>query len=473
MSDLRTVRRLWRVFEPYHAITYFSPETTTAFKAAGLRGFWMGYFAGRAAPMGPVGSGLVAATFYNFAPRMVSRSIPDAWGFASPQAVLEARITGVDEALSRILGERLSGPEMAEAAGIAEDAVAVTDVAGRPIFAANAQLAPPQEPHLRLWWAVTCLREHRGDGHVAALVQAGIDGCEAHITLVATGALSRSVLQPNRGWTDDEWASATERIRVARVAGRGRDPQPRGQGRQTASRERHRQPRFGAMAAHRIDSLGAVHRATRAADRHHSCVRRDPDSEPHWIAREMSQMKFRFGPTTKSAVVVSAMCLVFLGACGTSSKPASSSGFGNAPFAGNGSIDEAYAIGASPGEHLVVVDSTGKQVGSGVVDKLGGIVVSNLTPGPGYRFRTTGANSLETAPFSVLSTGSTPTPSFYSSQQLHAGLNYVRMRDGIMIAATVRLPPGKTLADGPFPTVIEYSGYDGRRSAQPDQCVGG
>jgi hypothetical protein len=213
VSDLRTVRRLWRVFEPYHAITYFSPETTAAFKAAGLRGFWMGYFAGRAAPMGAVGSGLVAATFYNFAPRMVSRSIPDAWGFASPSVVLGARIAGVDEALGRILGERLSAPEMSEAAGIAEDAVAVTDVAGRPIFASNAQLTPPQEPHLRLWWAVTCLREHRGDGHAAALVQAGIDGCEAHITLVATGALSRSVLQPNRGWSDEEWANATERIR--------------------------------------------------------------------------------------------------------------------------------------------------------------------------------------------------------------------------------------------------------------------
>jgi hypothetical protein len=164
--------------------------------------------------MGAVGSGLVTATFYNFAPRMVSRAIPDAWGFAPPPAVLEARITGIDEALGRIFGERLSSPEMSEAAGIAEDAVAVTDVAGRPIFASNAQLTPPREPHLRLWWAVTCLREHRGDGHVAALVQGGIDGCEAHVTLVATGALSRSVLQPNRGWTDEEWASATEQIRI-------------------------------------------------------------------------------------------------------------------------------------------------------------------------------------------------------------------------------------------------------------------
>jgi uncharacterized protein len=168
----------------------------------------------------------------------------------------------------------------------------------------------------------------------------------------------------------------------------------------------------------------------------------------------------RFSPIEKTAVVIAAVCLIILGGCGTSSKPALSVTFGHAPFAGHGSIDEAYTIGAIPGAHLEVVDSSGNKVGSGVVDKLGGLIVANLTPGPGYRFETaSGTKLLETAPFSVLSTGSTPAPSFYSSQQLHAGLNYVKMRDGILIAATVRLPPGKTLADGPFPTVIEYSGY--------------
>jgi predicted acyl esterase len=173
----------------------------------------------------------------------------------------------------------------------------------------------------------------------------------------------------------------------------------------------------------------------------------------------MSRMKYRIPPAKKSAVAITAACLVMLGACGTSSKPASS-GFGTASFVGHGSINEAYATGVTPGEHLVVVDSSGKQVGAGVVDKLGGVVVPNLTPGAGYRFRTTGgAKPLETAPFAVLSTSSTPSPSDYASQQLHAGLNYVKMRDGILIAATVRLPPGKTLSDGPFPTVIEYSGY--------------
>jgi len=130
-------------------------------------------------------------------------------------------------------------------------------------------------------------------------------------------------------------------------------------------------------------------------------------------------------------------------------------------FDGHGSIGEAYVTGAPPGAHLAVLNASGTKVGSGVVDRLGSLIVRNLTPGPGYRFAE-GANSRarRTTAFSVLSTSSTPPASFYSSQELHAGLNYVRMRDGILLAATVRLPPGKTLADGPFPTVIEYSGYD-------------
>ncbi|HXQ75437.1 MAG TPA: CocE/NonD family hydrolase [Acidimicrobiales bacterium] len=130
-------------------------------------------------------------------------------------------------------------------------------------------------------------------------------------------------------------------------------------------------------------------------------------------------------------------------------------------FRGHGSIDEAYVVGAPPRTHLTLVDGAGARVGSGVVDRLGSLIVRNLAPGSGYRFdEGTGASRRATPGFSVLSTtGSTPPASFYSSQRLHVGLNYVRMRDGILIAATVRLPPGKTLADGPFPTVIEYSGY--------------
>jgi hypothetical protein len=139
----------------------------------------------------------------------------------------------------------------------------------------------------------------------------------------------------------------------------------------------------------------------------------------------------------------------------TTSTPASAA----SPFQGHGSIGEAYVLGATPGEHLTLVDGSGSQVGTGVVDSLGGLIIRNLSAGGGFRFKEQRAKHRSTAAFSVLSTHSAPPSSFYSSQHLHAGLNYIKMRDGISIAATLRLPPGKTLADGPFPTVIEYSGY--------------
>ncbi len=141
--------------------------------------------------------------------------------------------------------------------------------------------------------------------------------------------------------------------------------------------------------------------------------------------------------------------------------PAGASTLPTASFRGHGGIDEAYVLGAPPREHLTLVNAAGANVSSGVVDRLGALLVRNVAPGPGYRFEAPGgADPSATRPFSVLSTHSTPPPSFYADQHLNVGLNYIEMRDGITLAATVRLPPGKTLADGPFPTVIEYSGYD-------------
>src|SRR5438309_11141362 len=115
-------RRMWRVLEPYHAVTYFSDESRQAFKDAGLRGFWMGYFAGRAAPMGPVGPGVVTATFFGFRHSMVARALPDAWTFASVTEVLTARMAGADRALRRLLGDAVESNAVVEAAGLARAA---------------------------------------------------------------------------------------------------------------------------------------------------------------------------------------------------------------------------------------------------------------------------------------------------------------------------------------------------------------
>ncbi len=131
-----------------------------------------------------------------------------------------------------------------------------------------------------------------------------------------------------------------------------------------------------------------------------------------------------------------------------------------AAFVGHGSIGQAYVLGATPGSNLVLINAEGARVGGGMVDRLGSLVVRNVPPGPGYTFRSSnGPPVVATAPFRVLSTAERPSSALYSSQHMSAGLNYITMRDGVQLAATVRLPFGKTMADGPFPTVIEESGY--------------
>jgi helix-turn-helix protein len=215
MSPSTMARRMWRVFDPLHAVTYFAPECDQQFRACGLKGFWMGYFAGRSAPMGAVEPAVTMATFYNFAPRLVERALPDAWALTSPAQVLEARMAGLDRAFDRIFADDRHGPDVASALDLARQAAESVTVVGRPLAAANAALDWPSDPLLGLWQATTILREHRGDGHVAALVEAGLNGLEAHISFVGTGAITRSVLQPARGWSDEEWEEA-ERSLVAR-----------------------------------------------------------------------------------------------------------------------------------------------------------------------------------------------------------------------------------------------------------------
>lgn len=203
-------RRLWEGMEPLHCVVYFAPEVADAYAAAGLRGYWMGYFASRAAALGAVPANVVQAVFYNFAPRFVQRSIPDAWRLASPEAVLAARHGVADAAMRRLLAGADAG-EVEETASLAARFAAALPVEGRVLFAAHAALPWPEAAHMRLWHAATLVREHRADGHFAALLAAGVDGCEALALQVAAGQ-PRDSLAPHRGWTDEEWAEAQARL---------------------------------------------------------------------------------------------------------------------------------------------------------------------------------------------------------------------------------------------------------------------
>ena len=206
MTSLPDARAWWRAVEPVHAVTYFAGESHRALSATGLRGFWMGYFAARVAPVGAVGPSTAIATFFNFHPAMVRRSLPDAWTFAGPPAVLAARRRAAGQALRR-LDPSVEGA----AAGLVpllERVVAAADGSGRVLFSANRDLDPVGDPVESLWQACTCLREHRGDGHVAALTAAGLDGCQALVLFALSEDLPAPMFRDSRGWSTDGWEEA-------------------------------------------------------------------------------------------------------------------------------------------------------------------------------------------------------------------------------------------------------------------------
>jgi Helix-turn-helix family len=200
-------RRLWFGLEPIHGMIYFVPEGPEAYEEVGVTGSRAGYFASRSAPMGAVSAATVTATFYNFHPDLVHRALDGVWERVAPEAVTEARLLAVDRSLRRLLGDDVvASSAMREAATLARRAAEAVSVAGRPLAAAHLGLAWPDEPHLALWHALTVLREHRGDGHVAALVMAGVGPCEALLLHGGSGEVPSAVLQTSRAWPDDEWA---------------------------------------------------------------------------------------------------------------------------------------------------------------------------------------------------------------------------------------------------------------------------
>jgi hypothetical protein len=208
-DTMSAARAMWTMFEPVHDVTYFAPEALRAFTEAGLRGYWRGYFAGRAAPLGGAGAAVVAASFYNFAPAFVARAIPGVWDLITPQEAIAVREAGAATSLRRLLGGREA--EAARAAALLWRAAEDLDFAGRVLSAANSELPASGDPLTRLWQATTLLREHRGDGHFAALAAAGIDGCEA-VVLRCAKDISRDLMQPVRGWTDEQWGAAAARL---------------------------------------------------------------------------------------------------------------------------------------------------------------------------------------------------------------------------------------------------------------------
>ncbi|KDN72625.1 SalK [Streptomyces olindensis] len=211
----RAGRRCHNVLNSLHSTHYFSPDLGRELGAVGVTDPRAVNFAVRAAALGPVGAGAVAAAFYNYKYELVARHVPAVWESAAPGRVLAARARAVNATLRRLLGEEaVASAEMAEAARLALRAAEACSREARPLYAAHADLPVPEEPHLAYWHAATLLREHRGDGHLAALMSAGLDGLEALVTHTATGkGMTPKWVFGTRGWTQEEWDAARDRLR--------------------------------------------------------------------------------------------------------------------------------------------------------------------------------------------------------------------------------------------------------------------
>lgn len=208
-TTAETARALWLRYELIYDLAYFSPQVLSRATKLGMRGFWMGYFAMRSAPLGQVDPAVVTATFFGFHQSRVARALPDSWLYAAPE---QARLAGVEDAIAQIAGDRRAQFEAADLLWIAAQSA---DTAGRPLAAANKALPRPATPAARLWQATATLREHRGDGHIAALVALGVVPAEAHQLKIAAGESEPDALRVGRGFPDEVWQQGTDAL-VAR-----------------------------------------------------------------------------------------------------------------------------------------------------------------------------------------------------------------------------------------------------------------
>jgi hypothetical protein len=210
-----TVRRLSQLLECVHAPVYFAPEPQEAYASLGLRGYWRGYFASRAAVLGTPTAEQVTTLFGGFAQAMVARAIPGVWDVVDPADVTAARQAGAAAALRRLVAP--NNP-VGTAADLVTEVVRGLVVDGRPMAAAEATLPTPDEPIAALWRGCTVLREFRGDAHLAVLADYDLAWPRPHLLLAATGRIDDRQRE-YRGWSEAEWDAAIEDLRARGLYG--------------------------------------------------------------------------------------------------------------------------------------------------------------------------------------------------------------------------------------------------------------
>jgi len=208
-SDLHeNARRLRNLVEPLAAGVYFAPEAQQRYEALGLN-YFEGYFCSRGACLGNAPWSVICAAFGAFKPAVVEQAVTGGWSKTDAEVLLEARRDGATEQLNRLLGE--PGPEVMQATDILFSLTEGVDPSGRMLYAGLSVLPVPDTPMGRLWRAADLVREHRGDGHIAAWVSR-TDSCEITLLTELTWGLQPGAYVFTRGWDQDDVDAARARL---------------------------------------------------------------------------------------------------------------------------------------------------------------------------------------------------------------------------------------------------------------------
>lgn len=206
-----TARRLRNVTEPIAAGVYFAPEAIDGYKELGLD-YFEGYFCSRSACLGAAPWSVVCAAFGAFKPAAVESAVTTGWAKATPEQLLGTRLAGATAQLERLIGDTATSGHVARATEILYSITDGVDPSGRMLFSGLSVLARPDTPFGALWHAADLVREHRGDGHIAAWIP-HFDSTEITVmTELAWGIPPRSYVF-TRGWTDDDVDAAYDRLR--------------------------------------------------------------------------------------------------------------------------------------------------------------------------------------------------------------------------------------------------------------------